>query len=145
MQNPCGEAALLLSQSEQSEFFEVHGVPQGSRTRSLSPQQGKDSRAEGDSESTSKRNEVAMKIEEYNLIYRHKKTGEEIKAKRLVHWSYRALVDGKSVPMTKTELHKDYDPDPKNRGVSLRAIGKRSRVPKRLSREFQAYLKGEMV
>jgi hypothetical protein len=75
----------------------------------------------------------------YNLIYRHKETGAEIKAKRIAHWSYKVLIDGKEASMSKTELNKDYDPDKKNRGAALRQV-KRRRVVNRLSKEYQAFI-----
>lgn len=80
-------------------------------------------------------------MKDFNLIYRHKETGEEIKAKRLAHWTYRVLIDGETVTMSKTELNKEYDPDKKNRGAALRQV-KRTRVVNRLSREYREYLEG---
>lgn len=83
-------------------------------------------------------------MKDFNLIYRHKETGAEIKAKRLAHWTYRVLIDGEILTMSKTDLNKDYDPDKKNRGAALRQV-KRGRKVNRLSKEYQEYLEERAI
>lgn len=83
-------------------------------------------------------------MKDFNLVYRHRETGAEIKAKRVAHWTYRVLIDGETLTMSKSELNKYYDPDKKNRGAALRQV-KRTRVVNRLSKEYQEYLEGSAV
>jgi hypothetical protein len=82
-------------------------------------------------------------MNDYDLTYWHKTIeGKKLLAKKIIVGQYKVFnpETGEANKMSKSALMKDYRPDKKNRGVSIRKISNRVRTTKPMSKAFLDYL-----